>query len=62
MASAGWEAGVPSRIGLFETEVGGIVLADLANTMIYLGTKSKRMYTSSNMNELASIDWPACKV
>lgn len=58
MASAGWEAGVPSRLGLFENEVGGIVLTDLANTMIYMGRNSKMMCTPSSLSELSSIVWP----
>jgi hypothetical protein len=50
---AGWEAKVPSNVGFFEHELGGIVLANPTNTMIYLGGQSKMMRTVSGMSELA---------
>ena len=58
-AKEGWHAAVPPSIGSFESEVGGIDLINLTNTMIYLGSKSKMMRTPSNISELASIAWPA---
>lgn len=58
MASGGWEAAVPSSIGSFESEIGGVVLVNPVSTMINLGAKSKVMCTPSSMDELASIVWP----
>ena len=51
-AEEGWDEALPPRLGLVDLTLGGLVLNDQTETMIYLSSKLQTSRNSSNWHEL----------
>jgi hypothetical protein len=56
-AFEGWDEAMPARIGTVDNKFGGLLLADVSQAMMYLGSLSRMIRTASTWSELMQLPW-----